>query len=1094
MTSSFLRITTATLHAVFGKQMKRPQRTVVIIWLGTILPFTTLVYAQSPNASATGQVTDSSNAIISGAHVTVLNVNTNNRYEALTNGAGEYFFPNLLPGTYRMKADMIGFKAIVKPNVILHVQDAIEINFELAIGSASETVTVGGGEPLLQLETSDLGTVVDARAIRELPLNGRSWTDLATLQPGVAAIETQASYAAAADRGNRGFGSQLSISGGRPRQNNYLIDGVSVNDYSNGGPGSVLGGTLGVDAIEEFSVLTANTPAEYGRTSAGVIGAITRAGTNAVHGTVYEFLRNSALDAPNYFDVGRTPPFKRNQFGAAIGGPIWKDHTFLFIDYEGDRQSTGITNTVTVPSASARAGNLSTGNITVNPSAQKYLTFWPLPNGGLLAGGDTGLYKFAGQQVVNENFATGRLDHKFTDRDSLFGVFTFDDTPYHSPDSLNDVLLSDRTTRRTVAAQETHVFSGSLLNSLRFGLNRDSVQNNLSASALNPAAADLSLGSIPGEPASQVAIGGLTTFGGGAQDATRFLWTSYQIYDDVSFTKNRHAMKFGVAYERMQSDTTYYSYVTGQYSFGSLKAFLMNQPSRFRAALPGLTTPRSLHQNLFGAYAQDDWRIRPNLTLNLGVRYEITSVPTESNGKLSTLLSLTSPVNHLGSPLFQNPTLLNFEPRVGLIWSPLGDQRTAVHAGFGMYDVLPLPYEFQNMETRAAPFYQLATASKLPAGSFYQGGLAQLTPNTLSVSWIDQKPKRNYVMQWNLNIQRELTNNLTATLGYVGARGVHQPFRVDDSNIVQPTLTEAGYVWPSPVGSGILVNPNYGEIRSMQWIGSSVYHALQLNVIERMTHGFQLRGAYTWGKSFDTGSSTIVGDEFLTSMSSLSQFDLRLDRGVSDFNIAQTLVIAGTWQVPGRDSLPRPLALAAKGWEMSGIFKANTGVPFTPTFGTDGDPLGLNSSDPWDYPNRLGGPGCGSLVNPGNPNHYVKTECFSVPTAPSQTFYSKYCDPSFGYPTCINLRGNAGRNILTGPGLATLDYSLVKNNHITEALNLQLRAEFFNLLNRANFQVPPLVNGTDIFDSIGVPNPTAGLLTSTTTTSRQIQFGAKLIW
>ena len=1063
------------------------------MWLGAILSLATLAYAQSPNASVTGQVIDSSKAIVAGAHVLAVNVNTNIRYEAATNGAGEYYFPNLLPGTYRMEADMTGFKAVVKPNVVLHVQDAVEINFELTIGSAAESVTVVGGEPLIQLATSDLGTVVDSRTVRELPLNGRSWTDLATLQPGVAAIETQASYSAAADRGNRGFGSQLSISGGRVRQNSYRIDGISVNDYSNGGPGSVLGGTLGVDAIEEFSVLTANTPAEYGRTSAGVISAITRSGTNNIHGTAYEFLRNSALDAPNYFDSGRTPPFKRNQFGAAIGGPLWKDHTFLFIDYEGNRQSTGITNTVTVPSAQARAGHLSAGNVIVDPSAQKYLTFWPLPNGPLLGGGDTGIYKFTGQQVVNENFATGRLDHKLTDRDSFFGTFTFDDTPYRSPDSLGAVLLGSRTTRKSVAAQETHVFSASVLNSLRFGLNREGVQDNLSAQALNPAAADPSLGAIPGEPASHVSVGGITDFMGGAEDATRFLWTSYQLYDDVSYTRGRHALKFGANFEDMQSGIEYYSYVTGQYSFGSLNAFLTNKPSRFRAALPGLTTPRNLRQKLLGAYAQDDWRIRPNLTLNLGLRYEMTNVLSETDGKISTLSSLTSPENHLGSPLFQNPTLLNFEPRVGLIWSP-DDGKTAFHAGFGFYDVLPLPYEFQNMETRAAPFYLLASNSHILAGSFYQGGLAQLTPKTLSVTWIDQKPKRNYVMQWNFNIQRELTDNLTATIGYVGSHGVHQPMRVDDANIVQPTLTEAGYVWPSPAGSGTLVNPNYGEIRSMQWIGTSVYHALQLNLTQRLAHGFQLRGSYTWGKSFDTGSSTIVGDEFLTSMSSLSQFDLRLNRGVSDFNIAQTLVVAGTWQVPSLDSLSGPLGWAAKGWEMSALFKANTGVPFTPTFGTDGDPLGLNSSDPWDYPNRVTGSGCGSLVNPGNPDHYIKTECFTLPTAPSAAFYSKYCDPSFGYPTCINLRGNAGRNILTGPGLVNLDYSLVKNNHITESLNLQFRAEFFNLLNRANFQVPPLVAGTDIFDSTGAPNPNAGLLTSTTTSSRQIQLGVKLIW
>jgi hypothetical protein len=1081
-------------HVVSGKKPKGSQISVIIILLVAILSPTAPASAQSPDASVTGQVTDSTKAIVVGAHVRTVNVSTNIHQEAITNGAGEYYFPNLLPGTYRMEAEMTGFKMVIKPNVVLHVQDAVEINFELAIGSASDSVTVDGGEPLVQLATSDLGAVVDSRTIRELPLNGRSWTDLATLQPGVAAVETQASYAAAADRGNRGFGSQVSISGGRVRENNYRIDGVSVNDYSNGGPGSVLGGTLGVDAIEEFSVLTADTPAEYGRTSAGVISAITRSGTNHVHGSAYEFLRNSALDARNYFDSGSAPPFKRNQFGGAIGGPLWKDHAFLFVDYEGNRQSTGITNVVTVPSAAARSGNLSTGNVTVDPSAQRYLALWPMPNGPLLAGGDTGVYKFAGQQVVNENFATGRLDQRLTESDSVFATFGFDDTPYRSPDNLNDVLLGNRTTRRSVAAQENHVFSPSVLNSVRFGLNREGVEDNISAKALNPAAGDLSLGAIPGEPAAQVSAGSLTPFKGGAEDATRFLWTSYQLYDDASFTRNRHSLKFGVAYENMNSNIEYYSYVTGLYSFGSLNSFLTNKPSRFRAALPGLTTPRTLRENLFGAYAQDDWRIRPNLTLNLGLRYEMTSVPIEANGKISTLLSLTSPVNHLGSPLFQNPTLLNFEPRTGLVWSPQSDARTAVRAGFGVYDVLPLPYEFQNMETRAAPFYLLASTSKLPTGSFYQGGLAQLTPKSLSVTWIDQKPKRDYVMQWNLNIQRELTSNLSATIGYVGAHGVHQPMRIDDANIVMPTLTEAGYVWPSPAGSGTPVNPNYGEIRSMQWIGSSIYHALEFNITQRLAHGFQIRGSYTWGKSIDTGSSTIVGDEFLSSMSSLYPFDLRLNRGVSDFNIAQTLVIAGTWQVPGLASSSRLLGWAAKGWEMSGLFKANSGVPFTATFGTDGDPLGLNSSDPWDYPDRLKGAGCGTLVNPGNPNHYIKTECFSVPTAPSQAYYSKYCDPSFGYPTCINLRGNAGRNILTGPGLANLDYSLVKNNHIAELVNVQFRAECFNLLNRANFQVPPLINGTDIFDSTGATNPTAGVLTSTTTSSRQLQFGLKVIW
>jgi hypothetical protein len=1065
------------------------KRIMGLVCLIAILSFSS--YAQSPNASLRGRVTDVSQAVIVGARILAINVGTNIPYEGATNSAGEYYIPNLLPGTYRIEAEKTGFSSVEKPGVVLHIQEEVEINFELAIGSISEKITVEGGAPLVELSSSAPGTVVDSRTVRELPLNGRSWTDLATLQPGVVAVETQVSYTQAADRGNRGFGSQVSISGGRVRENSYRIDGVSVNDYANGGPGSVLGGTLGVDAVEEFSVLTANTPAEYGRTSGGVISAITRSGTNGLHGSAYEFLRNSALDAPNAFDTGSAPPFKRNQFGGSLGGPIWKDRTFFFADYEGNRQSTGITDTVDVPSIAARAGNLTTGSVTVDPSAQKYLALWPLPNVNPLAPGDTGIYKFVAQQVVNENFATIRLDHKLTDRDSLSGTYVFDDTPYSAPDAMGDVLLTDRTTRYTLALQENHTFSSSALNSLRFGLNRDVVKDNQSATALNPAAGDLSLGAVPGQLAAQVSVGGLTAFKGGTEDSTHFNWSSYQLYDDASFAMGRHSLKVGFAFENMQSGVLYNSYVTGLYSFGTLQDFLTNQPSRFRAALPGLTTPRSLQQKLFAGYVQDDWRVLHNLTLNLGLRYEMTTVPTEADGKISSLLSLTSSVNHLGSPIFANPTLRNFEPRVGMAWDVQGNGRTVVHAGFGMYDVLPLPYEFQNMETRAAPFYTLESTSNLPAGSFYQGGLAQLTPNSQSVSWIEQNPKRNYVMQWNLDIQRQLTSDLTATLGYVGSRGVHQPERADDSNIVQPMATPAGYVWPL---NGTLVNPNYGEIRSMQWEGNSFYDALQVNLTQRLAHGFQIRGSYTWGRSIDTNSSTIVGDEFIDSPSSLHVFNLSLDRGLSDFNVSHTLVIAGTWQIPGPRSLTGPLGWVANGWETSALLKANSGVPFTPTFGSDGDPLGLGSSDPWAFPNRLGGPGCSSLVNQGDPNHYIKTQCFAVPTAPSNAFYTQYCNPSFPSPTCMNLGGNAGRNILIGPGLVNLDLSLVKNTHIHDSFNVQFRAEAFNILNRANYQLPPLVTGTDIFDSTGVPNPAAGVITSTTTTSRQIQFGMKLIW
>src|ERR1700676_101632 len=340
------------------------------------------VYAQVAGGTISGTVSDSSGRLINSVQITITNVATGVTRDVTTNEDGFYSAPNLLPGTYELKFSSSGFKVEARKNIELTVGAVVGLDQTLRVGSISETVVVQTEIPAVQLSTSDLSAVVNATTVRELPLNGRSWTDLAQLQPGVSAIHTQPDFSAGTDRGNRGFGQQLTISGARPQQNNYRLDGVSLNDYANGAPGSVLGGSLGVDAIEEFSVITSNYEADYGKTSGGVVNAITRSGTNQIHGSGYEFLRNSALDAKNYFDdpTKSIPPFKRNQFGGTIGGPLVKDHTFFFADYEGIRQSKGITTVATVPSAAARRGTLcsspdpgstcSPTAVTVDPAAQ----------------------------------------------------------------------------------------------------------------------------------------------------------------------------------------------------------------------------------------------------------------------------------------------------------------------------------------------------------------------------------------------------------------------------------------------------------------------------------------------------------------------------------------------------------------------------------------------------------------------------------------------------------------------------------------------------------------------------------------------------
>ena len=1087
----------------------------VFVTFGIILLSSVPIYPQVVGATLSGTVTDQSGAVIPGTQISIKNVATGLARTGTTDAAGFYTAPNLLPGTYEITATASGFSAEVRTGVTLSVGAQQLLNFALQVGQVTQTLKVVGEAPTVQLASSSISAVVNSTTVRELPLNGRSWTDLATLQPGVDAIQTQPSYAAGPDRGKRGFGAQITVDGARPQENNYRLDGISINDYDNGAPGSVLGGDLGVDAIQEFSVLTSNYSAEYGRTSGGVVNAITRSGTNQFHGGVYEFLRNSALDARNFFD-GTIPPFRRNQFGADGGGPIRKDKIFVFGDYEGIRQSKGITAVDTVPSIAVRRGTLCSvpdttppcapTTIVVDSAVQKYLPFWHTPNGGIQPGtnGDIGIFTFAGQQVINENFFTIRVDDQIAAGDSLAATYLGDITPYSSPDGLNAVLNYTKTNRQIGILEETHVFNAALVNSARIGYSRDGVLNNVGVSAISPLAQDRSLAAIPGQFAAQVEVSGLTTFTGGlkANGPGQFFWNSFQGYDDAFWVHGTHSLKFGGAVERMERNMNQLSDSSGTFTFGTLSDFLLNQSARFKvgiAANPG----QAFRQTLLGLYTQDDWHARPNLTVNLGLRWEMVTVPNEVHGKLATLIHITDPTPRLGSPLTSNPTLHNFDPRVGFAWDPFGNGKTALRGGFGIFDVLPLMSDYIPA-TEVFPFEGTGVVN-LPPGLFYTGAIALLGPGSRTASIYEQHASRSYVMQWNLNVQRELAPNLTALVGYVGSRGVHLPSVLSGADTVIPTKTPQGYLFPSPVGSGTTINPNFGSLGGVYFKGDSFFDALELGVQKEMSHGVELQGSFTWGKGIDTGSATDIPDQFSNTIMGLPWYDLKSIRGLSDFNISRTLVFSGTWQVPAPKSFSGPAAWITNGWELGAVYKASDGVPFTATFGTDGDPLGTNSDAPLDFPNRLTGPGCGSLINPGNPNNYIKTQCFTVPTAPSMAFFRANCDPTplgpgtppVPVPECFNLRGNSGRNVLIGPGTSNLDFSLFKNNHImriSENFNVQFRAEFFNILNHANFAVPVTPDHTDIFNSTGAPTGVAGLLTSTTTDARQIQFALKLVW
>ncbi len=1029
--------------------------------------------AQVAGGTISGTVTDPSGAVIQGAEVAVRNTATGILRSLITNDSGFFSAPNLAPGPYQIRISSSGFAASLE-KVELTVGAEAVVNVQLSVEGAAEKVEVVGKAPPVDLASSTLNNSVGGVTVRELPLNGRDWTLLAALEPGVNTVNTQPSLAQGVTRPNRGWGTQMSISGARPTQNNYRLDGISINDYSGGAPGSTLGLNLGVDAIQEFSVVTGNASADYGKTSGGIFNAITRSGSNAFHGSAFEFLRNSALDARNFFDREAVPPFRRNQFGVSGAGPIRRDRTFIFAAYEGLRQSLSTTNLVTVPSLAARSGQLTTGNVRVDPKVAPFLDIYPLPNGTVR--GDVGLYSFIGTQVTDENFFTIRADHKFSEADSLHGTFMTDNDQSTAPDSYNFVRNEWTSRRKLASAEYSHIFTPSLIYIARVGYSRVLGETPNGVAAINPKATDTSLGFLPGKPIGTLNVSGLTNFPGGlrTQPDTVYRYNSYQVYSDLFHTRGAHSLKFGFALERVQANQIGQTQPFGQFQFGSLQNFLTNRPQTFIAQLSGASNPIYLRQTIAGGYVQDDWRFRPNLTLNLGLRYEMATVPAEKFNHLTTLQKLTDPQPKLGSPYFQNPTLKNFSPRVGLAWDPFGDGKTAIRSGFGIYDTLPLNYQFALIALQAAPFFRQGSISP-PAGSFPVDALRLLTSDTNKVGFIEQDPRRSYVLQWNLNIQRQLTEDLTLQAGYTGSHGVHQPARVNDANIVLPSETAQGLIWPTPRGIGTRLNPNVGTINALHWPVSSLYHGLNLRLTQRLRRNLQGGISYTWGKSLDTSSASLTSDNFTNSLVGLPFFWPQVVRGVSDFDVRHTLAANYIWEVPGLPYGPGILQWVTRGWQWGGILQASSGQPFTVT--VSGDALGLKNANTVDFPDRVNSPDCKSPVNAGNPNNYIKTECFTAPTPGTRL-------------------GNSGRNIAAGPGLVNYSLSLVKNNrvqHISESFNVQFRAEFFNVLNHTNF-APPVRPADSVFDVNLRPSSGAGLLTSTTTTARQIQFALKLNW
>lgn len=1041
--------------------MKRIIR-ILLLYLLIVLMAGFAAWPQTTTATILGVIKDVSGAVVPGVTITLKNIDTGFTRTALSNETGNYRAPNLPLGIYEVRIEMAGFKSFVETAIVLTVGREAVVDATLQIGEVSEKVEVTGESQIVNTTNATLEHLVDQTTIRSLPLNGRDYLQLATLQPGVLIMRQQRTSISP----QSGTGVNMSIGGGRPGQNNFRMDGISTADHGNTSPGSSLGGNLGVEALREFSVMTNTYSAEFGRSAGGVINAVTRSGTNEFHGSAFFFHRNDNLDARNFFDPGALPEFRRHQFGISFGGPIIKDKTFVFANYEVLREVLGSTSRSNVLTQQAREGKLTSGTVTVDPLVKPYLDFYPLPNGTIQ--GDTGEFIGSPNRVSHDNFILVRGDHMFSEKARINGSYTFDDATVDGGDSLNLMATHAPSRRQFVSFEYTHLLSPRVVNVARFGYNQSDFLRGYMP--INQRLADTALGAIPGHGAPVITITGMAGFPGiSGGDKEGYNFRSYQGYDNVTSAFGRHALKFGFNFEAIQDDMMADQSPDGTFQFSSIPNFLTNKPDSLMGMAAGSDVSRRIRQQIWGFYVQEDFRAAPKLLLNLGLRYEFATVPYEADGKSGYLKSVMDPAVTLGS-FFKNPTKRNFAPRVGLAWDPFGNQKTSIRTGFGVFYDLPLPHVITIPAETNPPFFKSFTLPLAP-GDFpknaYPKAIALGISDLMRTASMEYNARPSYRMQYNLSIQHEVFRSTIVTVAYVGGGARHLTRIGEDENLATPIVQNGRLYFAAGQKKP---NPNFTMMRFWHWDANSFYNGLQLGVHRRLQNNIQLQGSYTYSRSVDDWSTTLTSAQFNNTMSNPYPLIRDLARGLSDFDIRQALLISGTWDIPAK--LVGPAGKLLNGWQLGGIYTASAGLPFSPTMGGDtARTLTVRRNiQSGQRPDQAG-----NTNNPitGNPNQWFDPKAFKF--------------PGLGY------LGNLGRNTLIGPGLSSVDFSLVKDtavSRISEAFRLQFRAEMFNALNHANFNQPAYAT----FDGQGKLVENVGRITHTVITNRQVQFGLKIIF
>ncbi|OFW34018.1 MAG: hypothetical protein A3J28_04880 [Acidobacteria bacterium RIFCSPLOWO2_12_FULL_60_22] len=1025
-----------------------------------------LLFGQATSSAISGLVRDPSQAVISGATVTVTNVETGINRVRETDSQGRYRFGDLTPGTYQVTVSMAGFSRETRKDLVVLVGQELPVNFALQVGAVEQEVVVTGEAPVVETTISSVATNVSQEQLRELPLNGRAFTDLVTLNPG--AVTPHVSQG----RGpNYGFATQLSVAGARTDANTFRIDGTDMMDTRNMNPGSAAGVQLGVDTIREFQVVTTNGKAEYGRNAGAVINAVSRSGTNEWHGSAFEFLRNDKLDARRFEDPGDLPPFKRNQFGGTFGGPIKQDKTFFFLGYEGLRQRLNESAVWNVPTAEGRRGIgvLEPGEV-VDPRIVPYLNLYPLPNGAILGGG-IGLYVADESQPTMENFGSARIDHNISENDFFFARYTGSRADSSKTGNLLSPQVST-SSRHLFTMQEDHIFSHTLLNTFRVGFNRS-----FGFSAPGQVKGGENLGFAPGVPLGELEAGNgsvISTLGPAGIGIVDDLQNAFQYEDNVTYTRGAHTMKFGAMAERFQWNSDNPAFWQGSYNFFDLREMLLVRRVDPVFRLPESSTNRGLRTWLLAFFAQDDYRVTPSLTLNLGFRWEFTTGISEVNNKIAYLRNgpLTSTLNDLVQGKLWENHMRNFEPRLGFNWAIGQDQKTSLSGGFGIYHNQILHNSFVSFRDQL-PFNFRASPQNLDARSAFPDieGVVRAAGLRFNASrhFDFENFKVPTFYRYNLTVQRQLPGEMAARIGYVGALGRHMARRQLLNVFPQPVVQPDGSLFfpRTPVPQAL--NPGFGRIEWMSSDVNSTYSSLVASLQKRFSRGLTFQANYTWSKSLDDFSQSETNYSGQTGANAQWGPDRSLDRARSTFNVPHVFVFNGIYELPVGPGKPflnsgGVAAVILGGWQIGGIVTLQQGLPFT---------VGSLIADAGftfraNRPNLKPGVDVNKLTG-GPRNRYFDTSAFDRPAAGTV--------------------GNAARNLLIGPDLQQVNFTLSKVFALTERTRLQFRSEFFNLFNRVQLRNP----NARVFSNRTSINPAAGRIDeSLDNSARQIQFGLKL--